>query len=596
MSFLTSISLCGRFSCMILLMVMFNTLYAQMFTRVGGVISTTKSDSRSVNVLDVNNDGWEDVFISNGLGEGQADFLYINNGDGTFHQSESSEISQALNPSVGASFADINNDGYIDGVISSWYGKEDLYYINDGQGEFVLQVDGGINPASFGETASLGDYNGDGLIDLYITSSGGDGKNFLYKNIGNGKFQIQEDHILTSDAKLSRSATWVDADGNGKIDLYVTNEDGRSNDLFFNKGDGVFEKYLRGGLVATPLSTMTSSWGDIDNDGDLDVFVGNAGFYEELRNQLFINEGGEFIEVMDDPVTSYNGCTFGSSMIDYDNDGHLDLFISNGFCNSNLRNRLYRNQGDGTFEDRTSDLTLNPNVCSYGNAWGDFNNDGFMDLVIANCKNRQGEEEQNNLYMMNIGNDNSWLKIKLEGVESNRSAIGARIYAKARIRGEDMWQMREITSQSGYSGQNSLIVHFGLGDASIVDSLRIEWPSGKKMWFNNIEVNQLLEYSEGASSASTGSVINPGMYISPNPSTVNHPVHIGLRTPLKGNWDLSLSSIQGEVLWRRSIVANRRNSIIEVPINEIQLDSGIYLISLHGDTAIHSCKFVLKNH
>jgi hypothetical protein len=480
----------------IIYLILNDTLTSQVFTRMGGVISTSLSDSRSVNVMDVNNDGWEDVFISNGLRGGQSDYMYINHGDGTFELDGNNSISQPLNPSVGAAFADVDNDGDIDGIITSWYGKEDLYYLNDGNGNFIYQSDAGISLASYGETASFGDYDNDGLIDLYVTSSGGDGKNSLYRNLGGGKFQIQPEHLLVSDKKLSRCATWVDANGDGKIDLYVTNENNGANDLFLNNGDGGFEKYLNGGLVSASVSSMTSSWGDIDNDGDMDVFVGNAGFYEEIRNQLFINEDGTFIEVKDGVVAEFKGCTYGSSMVDYDNDGYLDLFITNGFCTDNLRNRLYHNNGDGTFEDRSSDLTLNPDICSYGNAWGDLNNDGFMDLIIANCKNREEDEEQANLYLMNNGNDNSWLKIKLEGVESNRKAIGARVFAKAKINSVDVWQMREITSQSGYSGQNSLIAHFGMGDATAVDSLRIEWPAGKKQWFKNISTNQLLEIKE----------------------------------------------------------------------------------------------------
>ncbi|NNF35984.1 MAG: CRTAC1 family protein [Saprospiraceae bacterium] len=484
------------FSFIILCFCFINPVSAQVFTKVEGIISSAISDSRSVNVIDVNNDGWEEVFISNGLGSGQADFLYINNGDGIFNQIDDSPISQLLSPSVGASFADVNNDGHIDGVITSWYEKEDLFYLNNGEGDFELQSDAGLNPATYGETASFGDYDNDGLIDLYITNSGGDGKNFLYRNIGDGKFQMQADHPLMSDEKPSRSAIWADVDGNGELDLFITNEGNKTNDLYINKGNGAFEKYLNGSLATSQSSSMTASWGDIDNDGDLDVFIGNAGFYEEQRNQLFLNEDGTFIEVIDDPVTLFKGCTYGSSMVDYNNDGHLDLFITNGFCKSNLGNRLYRNKGDGTFEDRSSEFSVNPDVCSYGNAWGDFNNDGFMDLVIANCKNSDGEEEQVNLYMLNNGNENSWLKLKLEGVVSNRSAIGARIYVKSKINGTEVHQMREITSQSGYSGQNSLMAHFGLGDARNVESIRIEWPSGKSQEYNNIELNQLLVINE----------------------------------------------------------------------------------------------------
>ena len=581
---------------LIIIIIINSTLSSQGFTRIGGAISTTPTDSRSVNIIDVNNDGWEDVFISNGLRGGQEDYLYINQGDGTFKVDDKSPISSILYTSVGASFADVDNDGYVDGVITSWYGDPDLFYLNNGEGVFMLKSDSGINPASFGETAAFGDYDNDGRIDLYITSSGGDGKNFLYRNLGNGEFKLQPNHPLVSDKKPSRCANWIDADGNGLIDLYITNENDQVNDLYLNRGNGNFEKYGKGGLVAERVSSMTSSWGDIDNDGDLDVFVGNADGYQESKNQLFINEGGEFIEVEGDPVTEFKGCTFGSSWIDYDNDGYLDLFITNGFCNSNLRNRLFRNNGDGSFRDRSSDLSLNPNVCSYGHAWGDLNNDGFLDLVVANCKNSQGEQEQINLHMQNKGNENNWLKVSLQGIMSNRSAIGARIFAKAHINGESTWQLREISSQSGYAGQNSLIAHFGMGDAEQIDSIRIEWPSGKKIWLNNIQPNQQLEVVEDQSNSSTGWVPSPDIKIIPNPVDSNGSLKITLDPEFKNSdeWNLNLLTLEGRSLWSSSFVPIGRFET-EVPLEQLNIKSGMYFISIFDNKRRFTRKLIIQD-
>ena len=196
-------------------------LFAQALQLSTGAIVETASDSRSVNFLDVNKDGWEDIFISNGLNGGQMDLLYLNNGDGTFSSVNNTPIVDANNPSDGASFADFNNDGYIDGIVSSWYGAEDLLFLNDGNGALQYHPNAGITSSSFTETAAFGDFNNDGWLDLYITNSGGNKKNFLYQNLQNGSFQIQGDHPLAQEAKLSRGVIWGDFNSDGFSDLFV---------------------------------------------------------------------------------------------------------------------------------------------------------------------------------------------------------------------------------------------------------------------------------------------------------------------------------------------------------------------------------------
>lgn len=473
-----------------------SSLRAQIFELVPGDITSFPSDSRSVNFLDLNKDGWEDIFISNGRKGGQADLLYLNNGDGSFSRIEDQEIVQAGNPSDGASFADFNNDGHIDGIISSWYGAEDLLYLNNGTGQLIYQSDAGIVPGSYAETAAFGDYDQDGWLDLYITNSGQSKANYLYRNLRNGKFEWIKDHILVNELRLSRAAIWTDFNNDGKMDLFVANESNAANDLYEGLGNGEFKRFSNDSIVLATMGSMTASWGDIDNDGDLDLFVGNSAYFKGERNQLYRNEGGSFTEVMDDPVSSFEGCTFGSAFGDFDNDGDLDLAIANGFCDSNLQNKLYENQGDGSFVEISDLLPANLNVCSYGIAWGDIDNDGFLDLLAANCRNTAEVDEPANTLLRNLGNGNHWLKVKLEGKESNVNALGAKVRMKTAIDGQAIWQMREVSAQSGYAGQNSMILHFGLKDAEIVDYLIVEWPSGKKLTLENVVVDRLLTLLE----------------------------------------------------------------------------------------------------
>ncbi len=149
-----------------------NTVYAQVFVNASDTIPNTPTDSRSVNFIDLNKDGWDDLYISNGLQGGQKDLLYLNDGTGTLVQITDMAIVQASSPSDGASFADYNNDGNLDGIVSSWYGAADLLYLNDGMGSLNYKGNAGIVSGSFAETAAFGDYDNDGWLDLYVTNSG----------------------------------------------------------------------------------------------------------------------------------------------------------------------------------------------------------------------------------------------------------------------------------------------------------------------------------------------------------------------------------------------------------------------------------------
>ena len=554
----------------------------QQFSRVGGAVSSTLSDSRSVNFVDFNQDGWEDIFVSNGLRGGQPDLLYLNDGQGNLIAVNGTPITEAMNPSVGASFADMNNDGFPDGIITSWYGAEDLFYQNDGSGGMIYKPDAGFPQSSLAESVAWGDYNGDGLLDAYIAISGAQGsRNALFKNLGNGSFESQNDHATVLDSKVSRCVTWTDVDNDGRLDLFITNEGSGFNDLFLNHGGGSFTPYQGTAIGTFSSSTMTASWGDIDNDGDMDLFLGN-GSPRESNNQLYINENGSLVQRQDGVLGEFRGCTFGSAFGDYDNDGDLDLYIANGFCDSNLRNALFANDGTGNFENRSNDLVLNSAVCSYGAAWGDIDNDGFLDLMVANCKNDDQDDEKINTLLRNLGNDNHWLKVSLLGTISNRDAIGGRVSILSTINGQRVWQMREVNSQSGYAGQNSKILHFGLGDAEVIDTLIVQFPSGKKFWYKAVEANQSIEYREDV----TTSIIQPqeqndnAFLVFPNPVPSNHPIYIELSDDNTSEWNVTLSDLNGRVVVskRYDPYSSHEASMCLLQFKEMQ--EGLYFLTI----------------
>ena len=252
-------------------------MYAQSFTKVlSGPMVSTPGDSRSVNWVDVNNDGFLDCMITNGPNGGQNNTLFFNNGNGGFNSLTGDSIVLDNKPSDGAAWADTDNDGDEDCFVVNWYGANNLFYKNNGSGGFVKINSGAlVTDGGFSETASWGDYDNDGLVDLYVTNSAGTLQNFLYKNMGISGFLKVVGGDVVTDAFQSRSVNWTDMDLDGDLDLFVTNEGGQNENVYRNDGNGVFNRIFTGTLVNGGGNTMSSSWGDYDNDGDLDVFLAN---------------------------------------------------------------------------------------------------------------------------------------------------------------------------------------------------------------------------------------------------------------------------------------------------------------------------------
>jgi len=568
-----------------------NSLCAQsLFTQITtGPVVTTPSDSRSVNWADVNGDGFEDLFISNGPSGGQNNSLFLNQGDGTFQAVSSDPIVQDGSPSDGATFADIDNDGDLDAFVVTWYGVINYFYRNNGATFTYIPdaVTGSIGTHS--ETAAWGDYDNDGFVDVYITNSDTDKRNMLYRNNGGNSFERITTGAWVTETDLSRCVNWVDYDNDGDSDLFVTNESNQANDLFRNEGNGAFTKITTGPLVASLRGSMSASWGDVDNDGDFDVVVANAGYFQQQNNQLFINNNGNFTEVTGEPLVTDGGCSYGTAFGDVDNDGDLDLAVANGYCNGSIVNFLYLNDGAGNFTRATTEMLNTP--CSFGLAFGDYDNDGFLDLAIATCKNATGSPQPNNLLYHNNGNDNNWLKIKLEGVISNRAAIGA----KVRVKTVAGWQLRDISAQSGYNGQNSLIAHFGLGAANSVDSIAIEWPSGIRQHLTQVAVNQqLFVVEEDATSVKEAGLFQQ-FKVHPNPA--------GTTLQLQGNLEQALSKLQislmdttGKVVYQEVLSGVPSGAFSHgFDLKKTGIPGGVYNLVLRAGASIFSTRVVLMD-
>jgi hypothetical protein len=390
---------------------------------------------------DYDNDGFPDLVAINGAGfYSEANALYHNNGNGTFSRMAAGavgELASAYGNGHGGAWADFNNDGRLDFLVADWNHNVVLYR-NNPDGRFTKVVgDPLVNVGSQSTASAWADFDNDGWLDVFVAGFGG--ANFLFRNDGHGGFVRITGRVPASDTASSFGCAWGDYDNDGFLDLFVTNPNSGGNRLYRNKGDGTFEKITSGAIVADKKGSTGCAWGD------------------------------------------------------YDNDGFLDLFVVNGFTGPE-DNLLYHNNGDGTFSKITTGSPVNDGRSSFGVGWGDYDNDGFLDLFVAN--GLRGPAQSNFLYRNN-GNSNAWIKIKCVGTASNRTGMGAKVRVHATIGGQSRWQLRQIDGGDGTSG-GSLEAHFGLGDAAIIDTVRIEWPSGIVQELHGVAPRQFLPVQEPA--------------------------------------------------------------------------------------------------
>jgi len=263
----------------------------------------------------------------------------------------------------------------------------------------------------------------------------------------------------------------------------VANKGGAPNRLYHNDGDGTFTSLVDSPIATDGGNSNGGSWGDFDNDDDLDLFVANGPFFFQGQNNfLYRNDGdGVFTAIEDGPVVNDGAKSMSGVWADFDLDGHLDLFVTN-YIHDDI---LYLNNGYGAFTPKTDDLIVNMAGFATGVAAGDIDDDGDPDLLVANWEN-----QNNTGYYANGANN--WLRVKLVGASSNRDAVGTRVAAIATSGGREIRQTREVSAGFGFRSQSSLDLYFGLGDATQVDVLEIHWPGGGVELLAQISTNQTI--------------------------------------------------------------------------------------------------------
>ncbi len=493
---------------------------------------------------DYDNDGWLDIFVLNGsrlegfpAGEEPINHLYKNNRDGTF-----SDVTEEAGLAHGGwassvCIGDYDNDGNDDLFITYW-GRNVLYH-NNGDGTFTdvtAQAGLGNQPERWNAGATFVDYNRNGLLDLFVANYidvdleelplPGQGnncewkgvpvycgprgmkgtKNFLFRNNGDGTFTdvSEQAGIHNPHGYYGMTAIVTDVDDDGHSDIYVAC-DSTPSILYRNNHDGTFtDVAVERGVAYSESGREQAGMGlavaDFNGDGKLDMV--KTLFADEMP-ALYQNDGeGYFVDmsVAAGLHVMTRHIQWGAGFVDFDNDGKPDLFYSVGNLyprveqfNSRYPYRgprfLFRNLGDGKFENITAESGpgLTTPHSSRGCAFGDFDNDGDMDVLVMNMN------EPPSLIRADVKTGNHWLKMKLIGVQSNRSAIGARVIVKA----DGRLQAQEVASQSSYYSVNDFRLHFGLGKAEVVEEVTIRWPNGATEVLKDLPVNRLCKVREG---------------------------------------------------------------------------------------------------
>lgn len=500
-----------------------------------------------VAVADYDNDGYQDLFITR---SGSSDILFRNKGDGTFEDKTSfANLDQLMN-SNGAVWGDVDNDGDPDLYVTTVFDSTERFhlYINNSDGTFTEDAvsRGAAVPLSShaamgaGYSAAFGDYDNDGYIDLHTNEWGNfawpsegvagpigmpeNSQARLLRNLGaSSQAGYFEDTTIAAGLTLadnlpnppvtqgiySFSSRFADIDRDGHQDLVIAGDFGTSR-IFFNDGDGTFTDTTEASNFGTDENGMGLHVADYDYDGLLDVFITSIydtdpdrrGNWGDTGNRLYRNVGNRTFSDATDAAGVRDGAWgWGTSFLDYDNDGDLDLVMTNGidvpapfdtaFHNDTMR--FWENDGNGNFTEVSNSIGVNDDGNGKGLAVFDYDNDGDLDIFVAN---HQGAPV---LYQNDASDTgtNQFLRVEVEGRVSNRDGLGTwiTIDPDSSVSGDEMYH--EVFAGSNYLSQNEKIAHFGLGDLEgNVDLITIEWPSGITQSLIDIQANQVIDIIE----------------------------------------------------------------------------------------------------
>jgi hypothetical protein len=447
---------------------------------------------------DYDGDGLPDVFVARvktaSFIGATTNLLYRNNGDGSFTPKLEPEVGPIVGePGEGYAghWIDVNGDGHLDlwvrnGEYSPPYSAVvNPLYLNRGDGTFASVQAGALTQPSYpaANNCDWTDYDNDGLLDVFIPSGWASfptRTNVLLHGRADGTFEaVTTGPVVTDTTASVNDSIWGDLDNDGDADLLVANLADAPAFHYRNDGHGVFTRMTNSILEQFGYRAGQHGLADVDNDGDLDVLV------KAQSTFICSNDGtGQFVRAQSLVGGSPGVAYFG----DYDNDGDVDIIFSEVSVSAQPLT-LYRNDGTGKFTG-TSEAFTGVGLSWVVGPWVDYDNNGFLDLFVGRTS---GANHPIALYQ-NQGNGNHWLKFRLVGTHSNRSALGAKVRVRATIGGRDVRQMRSL-SASLYTEDGGR-AHFGLGDATQADMVRIEWPSGVVQELTGVAADRFLTVTE----------------------------------------------------------------------------------------------------
>ncbi len=524
--------------------------------KLDGIMPQVASMGASVSIVDFDRDGWPDIYVTNSK-EGSKNALYRNMHDGTFRDVASelgiADVNQpGTGVSMGAVWGDYDNDGYEDLYLIKW-GRPELYHNDHGHGFTRVSEQAGLPRWINANTAVWFDYDGDGLLDLFVGGyysedldlwhlnttrimpdsfeyAKNGGRKYLFHNLGNGKFEEVSAKLGINSRRWALAASAADLRGTGHPDLFIANDYGVS-ELYLNDGKQFREAGEQTGVGFAPKSGMNVAFGDILNQGRYSVYVSNISEEGVLiqGNNLWVpkdgtaSDGLKFENLARDLGVELGGWSFGAQFGDLNNDGTLDLYLTNGYVSLD-RNRSYwydfskvsggnstiigdaknwpamdgrslsgyqqkhvwMNDGAGKFVDVAQAVGVTDTYDGRAVAMADLWNRGALDVVVANQRGPLL------LYKNTVSPDNKWIEFDLEGTKSNRSAIGAEVT----LFWNGQKQVQEVSGGSGFSAQNQRRLHFGLGNYPQIEKAVIRWPSGTIQKIDEPAPDQLHEVKE----------------------------------------------------------------------------------------------------
>jgi hypothetical protein len=510
----------------------------------------------AVSIVDYDRDGFADIYVVNSC-EGCKNALYRNKADGTFADVAAdlgiADVNRAgTGVSTAAVWGDYDNDSYEDLLLIKW-GRPELFHNDRDRGFTRVTEQAGLPPWINANTAIWFDYDGDGLLDLFIGGyysedidlwhltttrimpesfeyAKNGGRKYLFHNLGNGRFEEVSAKLGIDSRRWALAAAAADLRGTGRPDLFIANDYGVS-ELYLNDGNRFREAGEQTGVGFAPKSGMNVAFGDILNRGRYAVYVSNISEDGILiqGNNLWLPKDGasnampKYDNVARDFGVELGGWSFGAQFGDLNNDGTLDLYLTNGYISLDRKRsywydfakvagghsaiigdaknwppfdgrslagyqakRVWLNDGAGHFTDVAQSVGVTDTYDGRAVALADLWNRGVLDVVVAN---------QNGpllVYKNTVAPENGWIEFELEGTTSNRSAIGAQVT----LFWAGQQQMQDVSGGSGFAAQNQRRLHFGLGKSASVDKVAIRWPSGKTQTIDRPATRQLHKIVE----------------------------------------------------------------------------------------------------